>query len=133
MSSSDWWTQSTSSLHTPQRPLTRSRFAPTPGDELDPEDARMADSIQFLPSFANSPAGKLALGTSPASASSPPPQRRSPTARFNSSLTGGAESSPRNSRNRTITSQLVDDEMPPTTSLRDSVDTPTRAVSAPAT
>ncbi len=48
----------------------------------------MADGIKFLPSFASSPAGKLAMGQSPASGMvmgmsvSPPVQRRSPTARF---------------------------------------------------
>lgn len=28
-------------------------------DELDPEDARMAENIRFAPSFAASPAGKI--------------------------------------------------------------------------
>lgn len=97
---SDWWTTSTTShvpFHTPSRPshhlasssaLTRPRFA---GDELDPEDAKMAEGIKFLPSFASSPAGKLALGhgQSPVGGmgsgmamSTSPAQRRSPTARF---------------------------------------------------
>ena len=110
MSSSDWWTSSTSQLHTPQRPSSvpilnnrllasgsTARFA---GDELDPTDAEMADGINFIPSFASSPAGKMAMGMSmgmgmtgspgggvgssgPGSGGiSPPANRRSPTARF---------------------------------------------------
>ncbi|WVQ95896.1 hypothetical protein IAU59_002995 [Kwoniella sp. CBS 9459] len=92
--SNDWWTSSTSTstFHTPQRPggglthstssnalsSSRTRFAPhnstahahayghgNANDQLDPEDERMAEQIKFLPSFASSPAGKLALGTSP--------------------------------------------------------------------
>lgn len=58
----------------------------------------MADGIKFLPSFANSPAGKLALGTSgmgmgssPGQGNSPPAMggsvRRSPGSRFG--MTGG--------------------------------------------
>ena len=100
--SNDWWTQSTTAppssytYHTPSRPnLPRARFA---GDELDPEDAKMAEGIKFLPSFASSPAGKLALGQSPAaggmgmgmgmSGGSSPGNRRSPTARFTPSALG---------------------------------------------
>nr|XP_018260101.1 uncharacterized protein I303_07018 [Kwoniella dejecticola CBS 10117]OBR82259.1 hypothetical protein I303_07018 [Kwoniella dejecticola CBS 10117] len=86
--SNDWWTNSTSSSHgstqtqsngtyfTPQRQNTLSRSqryaygsgqgqGQNVGDELDSEDLKMVDSIKFLPSFANSPAGKLALGSSP--------------------------------------------------------------------
>ncbi|GFZ49845.1 hypothetical protein JCM24511_07248 [Saitozyma sp. JCM 24511] len=101
---------------------SRARFA---GDELDPEDIKMAEGIKFLPSFASSPAGKLALGTSPsAGGTASPPARRSPTSRFSM---GGAESaaSPRDARRKTVT-QFVDEDMPPTASLRDVSDTPSR-------
>ncbi|WWC92640.1 uncharacterized protein L201_007599 [Kwoniella dendrophila CBS 6074] len=92
--SNDWWTSSQSNsnsssqyqqqhqhqFHTPQRPNFHSqsslngssrnynnRYISAGGDELDSEDLKMVDSIKFLPSFANSPAGKLALGSSPQS------------------------------------------------------------------
>ncbi|WVQ66210.1 uncharacterized protein L199_004389 [Kwoniella botswanensis] len=172
--SNDWWTSSTSStsnlnsnpntqpFHTPQRPsqfqahhqnsISRStRFASNNvGDELDSEDLKMADSIKFLPSFANSPAGKLALGTSPQNTMSP----NSATASMGQSMgVGGVGSpnegrrspgvrerverdSPRHHRRSLLhqNSQLgssilggggggmaIDEDMPPTASLRDSV------------
>ncbi|WVW87092.1 hypothetical protein I302_109149 [Kwoniella bestiolae CBS 10118] len=161
--SNDWWTSSSSStpqqpFHTPQRPgqfqhsnsTNRStRFSSNNvGDELDSEDLKMADSIKFLPSFANSPAGKLALGTSPQNS-------MSPSAGFgavnNTMSMGGVGSpnegrrspgvrerverdSPRHHRRSLLhqNSQLgsssafgggmaIDEDMPPTASLRDSV------------
>nr|XP_031858298.1 uncharacterized protein CI109_006269 [Kwoniella shandongensis]KAA5525370.1 hypothetical protein CI109_006269 [Kwoniella shandongensis] len=179
--SNDWWTSS-QSYSTPQRPsftqslsssasqgfpgqsypqnnggAQRARFA---GDELDPEDLKMAESIKFLPSFAQSPAGKLALGTSPQSGGgggsgggmgggggnvgSPGDGRKSPTAGvggMGSRFGGGGQErdSPRHTRARTLVHQnsglgssigtssynnggmAIDEDMPPTASLRDSV------------
>ncbi|ORY34563.1 hypothetical protein BCR39DRAFT_513394 [Naematelia encephala] len=125
--SSEWWPQTYYS--TPSRALPpgqngssaaggstshRTRFA---GDQLDPDDERMADGIKFLPSFASSPAGKFALGNSPANSTSPT-AARSPRG------AGGVveSSSPRNTRSRPSTSHqpiLLDEDAPPTTSLRD--------------
>ncbi|OCF34382.1 hypothetical protein I317_06523 [Kwoniella heveanensis CBS 569] len=205
--SNDWWTSSTSSstFHTPQRPgaglvhstssnalsSSRTRFAPhnstsnyghghghgNANDQLDPEDERMAEQIKFLPSFASSPAGKLALGTSPSQStagmgfgsgmsgglmgatgagsggggagggaggaggmgvSSPGEGRRSPTvgARFSNSVQ--ERDSPRHHRRSLIhqpnsfgtgsaynagfggAGSAMDEDMPPTASLRDS-------------
>lgn len=57
---------------TPTRPLGFSTHTPALAhhrstrfniaDELDPEDARMAENVRFAPSFAASPAGKLVMG-----------------------------------------------------------------------
>lgn len=77
---SDWWQTSTSTstnFQTPTRPFmqastsshshaqstSRARFA---GDELDPEDAKMADGVKFMPAFsAASPAPRMGMGQSP--------------------------------------------------------------------
>ncbi|WVR07929.1 hypothetical protein IAU60_004972 [Kwoniella sp. DSM 27419] len=167
MSSNDWWSSS-STINTPQRPAgphhshsygqgnmsmstSRStRFV----DELDPEDMKMAESIKFLPSFAASPAGKLALGTSPQSqgssgangtgsggmnmsmgmgVGSPGDGRRSPTVNARFSASTQERDSPRHSRRSLLhnpsfnsstnpvhsTSMAMDEDMPPTASLRD--------------
>ncbi|WVF68343.1 hypothetical protein IAT40_003108 [Kwoniella sp. CBS 6097] len=139
-------------------------------DQLDPEDERMAEQIKFLPSFASSPAGKLALGTSPSQStgmgfgagsgaggggggsggagsggagggmgvSSPGEGRRSPTVgtRFSNSVQ--ERDSPRHHRRSLIhqpnsfgtgstynagfggSGSAMDEDMPPTASLRDS-------------
>ncbi|KAK8849833.1 hypothetical protein IAR55_005169 [Kwoniella newhampshirensis] len=178
--SNDWWTSS-QSYSTPQRPSfphsasqgfsnnqsqlggggvgQRARFA---GDELDPEDLKLAENIKFLPSFAQSPAGKLALGTSPQSGSaggngngqglsgSPGDGgRRSPTMAVGGRFGGGGQErdSPRHTRARTLVHQnsglsssvgatsytngggmAIDEDMPPTASLRDSMaDGPVRS------
>jgi hypothetical protein len=65
--SSDWW-GNTASPSTPlrQNSLGRSSQAASArfNDELDAEDARMADGVKFLPSFSTSTAGKLLSGSS---------------------------------------------------------------------
>ncbi|RXK37505.1 hypothetical protein M231_05226 [Tremella mesenterica] len=137
MSSSDWWTQSSShAFHTPARhhlpssnsntnsafsPQTRARFA---GDDLDPDDAKAADGIKFLPTFASSPAGKLVMGQTPTSPPGMGGGRPSPTARF-------SDSSPRNAPTPGARRSLpapMDEDLPPTTSLRDVAESPTKAV-----
>lgn len=74
---------------------SRARFA---GDELDAEDLQRADNVKFYPTFASSPAGKLASSVGHTNLGSPggvgksnsPPARRSPQARF--SVGGNAQS-----------------------------------------
>lgn len=100
--SNDWWSQTPSRYtSTPIHPTlsrsqsisqsTRTRFA---GDELDPEDSRAADAVKFLPSFASSQAGRVALGTSPTggmsmSVGSPQGERRSPQGSLSGSVHEG--------------------------------------------
>ncbi|KAI9638710.1 uncharacterized protein MKK02DRAFT_31037 [Dioszegia hungarica] len=172
---SDWWqaaaTPSGSTPmgaggpFTPTRPLQYSQHRSTRfniADELDPEDARMAENIRFAPSFAASPAGKLVMGSSghtggretggmggggggggmspggsgqgtggrggEAVASPPAGARagRSPTGRFG----GESAASPRDSRRKQMTQQVIDEDMPPTASLRDTSDSPVRGFAA---
>lgn len=68
--SNDWW-GSPANVATPPRQVGRSSLSQshahgyTPSrfnDELDAEDARMADGVKFLPSFSTSTAGKLLGG-----------------------------------------------------------------------
>ncbi|GMK59360.1 hypothetical protein CspeluHIS016_0703750 [Cutaneotrichosporon spelunceum] len=110
---SDWWTQPATpargALASPVRASTsRARFV---ADDPDPS----ADAPKFLPSFVGSPAGKLALGTSPGSVSSPPAPKRSPTARFSVSMADSA-SSPHLSRS--TRAPAAEDDIP-TESLHD--------------
>ncbi|OXC85498.1 hypothetical protein J005_02125 [Cryptococcus neoformans] len=143
--SNDWWSQTPSRYtSTPIHPTlsrsqsvsqsTRTRFA---GDELDPEDSRAADAVKFLPSFASSQAGRVALGTSPTggmsmSVGSPQGERRSPQGRLSGSV--HESNSPRHitrarslAQNAALSSSTangpapMDEDMPPTASLRDSV------------
>lgn len=160
--SNDWWSQTPSRYtSTPIHPTlsrsqsvsqsTRTRFA---GDELDPEDSRAADAVKFLPSFASSQAGRVALGTSPTggmsmSVGSPQGERRSPQGRLSGSvhercvyvyhfcvigkLTGDSNSPRHITRARSLAQSAalssstangpapMDEDMPPTASLRDSV------------
>lgn len=175
--SNDWW-GSPANVSTPPRQnsyTSYNRSGQTPNhrfnDELDAEDARMADGVKFLPSFSTSTAGKLlgggvggggvggpgsgvtpgsGLGMSSGSGTggpgspggfSPPgmgmSSRRSPNTRFgdarcvqtgNQSSRLTLDSSPRASRMRQV--NMMDEDMPPTTSLRDSTDTPTRPMAA---
>lgn len=152
--SNDWWGNAAS----PSTPLRQNSLGRSSqqnnrfNDELDAEDARMADGVKFLPSFSASTAGKLlggssttpgnGLGMSSSSGAggpgspggfSPPGMstRRSPNTRFgdaryvNQTVLQLTTSSPRASRMRQV--NMLDEDMPPTTSLRDSTDTPTRA------
>ncbi|BEI83907.1 hypothetical protein CcaverHIS002_0405110 [Cutaneotrichosporon cavernicola] len=120
---SDWWTQPStparaSAFASPARASTsRARFV---ADDPDPS----ADAPKFLPSFVGSPAGKLALGTSPASVSSPPAPKRSPTARFSVSMADSA-SSPHLSRS--VRAPATEDDIP-TRSLHDEPVRPASAV-----
>ncbi|WVQ84778.1 hypothetical protein IAT38_006935 [Cryptococcus sp. DSM 104549] len=143
--SNDWWSTPSRPAPTPAqsapalgsglvRSQSTSRAARFAGDELDPEDNRMADSIKFLPSFASSTAGKLALGTSPSAGGglgSPQESRRSPQAgRYGGATQERDGLSPRHTRARNLAQQsaaisaaqsaAMDEDMPPTASLRDS-------------
>ncbi|ODN79288.1 hypothetical protein L202_03300 [Cryptococcus amylolentus CBS 6039] len=152
--SNDWWSTPSRTAPTPNltrsQSLRQSRYAPTAGDELDPEDAKAADAIKFLPSFASSQAGKMTLGTSPTGGmstyggyvGSPQGERRSPQGRLSGSV--HEANSPRHTtRARTLAHQssvlgssynpnAMDEDMPPTASLRDSV-TDTRSAPVLAT
>ncbi|KAL1412616.1 hypothetical protein Q8F55_000363 [Vanrija albida] len=123
---SDWWTQPAtparaSSFATPARASmssSRSRFV---SDDPDPS---ASDGPKFLPSFAQSPAGKVALGSPSASAASPPVIKRSPQTRFTAASLNESASSPRQSlalsRSARPSGPVPMDEDPiPTSSLYD--------------
>ncbi|WWC73844.1 uncharacterized protein I206_107816 [Kwoniella pini CBS 10737] len=130
--SNDWWTNSNNSQQnqnnyfttTPQRQNSNLRSSTTTtrfsnnnvnnniGDELDSEDLKMVDSIKFLPSFANSPAGKLALGTSPQNSNSISFQQNQLNSFSNNSISGGGgnSSSYNNNNNNNSPSSNVNNE-----------------------
>ncbi|KAL7421066.1 hypothetical protein Q5752_003950 [Cryptotrichosporon argae] len=126
---SDWWTQPSSTsanpftptratlAHSAAGPLGSSSRARFVNDDLDPTDLGASESVRFLPSFASSPAGKLALGTSPGSTASPPAAaRKSPTVPNRLSTLNESAHSPRAPRRP---HPVLDDDLPPTTSLHD--------------